>query len=320
MIHMTEVNKLKHLLCLKDLTPEDFKKIFELSAKLKKQLKDGIQHRLLEGKTLGMIFAKNSTRTRVSFETGMYQLGGHAIFLSSNDLQLGRGESITDTIKVLSRYVDGIMVRTYSHKDVEDLAKYGTIPVINGLTDLFHPCQILSDLFTLIEKKGDLKGLKLAYVGDGNNVLHSLLYGCSKTGVDLSVSTPEGYDCLPEIMEEAKSIAKSTGCSVYTTRDPAEAVKNADAVYTDTWISMGMEEEKEKRVKDFEGYTVNKELFSLAKEDAVFLHCLPAYRGYEVSSDILDGPNSVVFDQAENRLHVQKAIMVLLMSDRNKEV
>lgn len=308
---------MKHLLTLRDLQPEEFTEIFELSADLKKQLKKGIKPHLLKGKTLGMIFSKSSTRTRVSFETGMYQLGGHAIFLSSSELQLGRGESIADTTRVLSRYLDGIMIRTYRQKDVEDLARYGAIPVINGLTDLYHPCQVLADLFTLKEIKGELKGLKLAYVGDGNNIVHSLLYGCSKTGVNLSIASPEGYDCRQEILAEAMNIAAANGTSIKVTRDPAEAVKDADAVYTDTWISMGMEKEKEKRIKDFEGYTVNKELFALAKPDAVFLHCLPAYRGYEVTDNIIDGPNSVVFDEAENRLHVQKAIMVMLMGENN---
>lgn len=308
---------MKHLLTLRDLQPEEFTEIFELSADLKRQLKKGIKHHLLKGKILGMIFSKSSTRTRVSFETGMYQLGGHAIFLSSSELQLGRGESIADTTRVLSRYLDGIMIRTYRQKDVEDLARYGTIPVINGLTDLYHPCQVLADLFTLKEIKGELKGLKLAYVGDGNNIVHSLLFGCSKTGVNLSIASPEGYDCRQDILAEAMNIAAANGTGIKVTRDPAEAVRDADAVYTDTWISMGMENEKEKRIKDFEGYTVNKELFALAKPDAVFLHCLPAYRGYEVTDDIIDGPNSVIFDEAENRLHVQKAIMVMLMGEKN---
>jgi ornithine carbamoyltransferase len=308
---------MKHLLTLRDLQPEEFTEIFELSADLKRQLKKGIKPLLLKGKILGMIFSKSSTRTRVSFETGMYQLGGHAIFLSSSELQLGRGESIVDTIRVLSRYLDGIMIRTYRQKDVEDLARYGAIPVINGLTDLYHPCQVLADLFTLKEIKGELKGLKLAYVGDGNNIVHSLLYGCSKTGVNLSIASPEGYDCSQEILAEAMNIAAANGTSIKVARDPAEAVKDADAVYTDTWISMGMEKDKEKRIKDFEGYTVNKQLFALAKPDAVFLHCLPAYRGYEVTDNIIDGPNSVVFDEAENRLHVQKAIMVMLMGENN---
>jgi ornithine carbamoyltransferase len=317
MIMRTEVADMKHLLTLRDLQPEEFTEIFELSADLKRQLKKGIKPLLLKGKILGMIFSKSSTRTRVSFETGMYQLGGHAIFLSSSELQLGRGESIADTTRVLSRYLDGIMIRTYRQKDVEDLARYGAIPVINGLTDLYHPCQVLADLFTLKEIKGELKGLKLAYVGDGNNIVHSLLYGCSKTGVNLSIASPEGYDCSQEILAEAMNIAAANGTSIKVARDPAEAVKDADAVYTDTWISMGMEKDKEKRIKDFEGYTVNKQLFALAKPDAVFLHCLPAYRGYEVTDNIIDGPNSVVFDEAENRLHVQKAIMVMLMGENN---
>lgn len=305
---------MKHLISLNDVTTEEIEKLFTLAARLKAELKQGIEHHLLKGKTLGMIFSKSSTRTRVSFEVGMYQLGGYPMFLSSSDIQLGRGETIYDTAQVLSRYINGIMIRTFKHSDVEDLARYGTIPVINGLTDLMHPCQILADLFTIYEKKGKLQGLKLAYVGDGNNVANSLLHGCAKVGMDIAVATPEKYDCDGNIIEEAKSAAARSGSSVVITRDPEEAVKNADAVYTDTWVSMGQEAEKEMRIKTFMPYQVNSKLFSMAKKDAVFLHCLPAYRGFEVTESIIDGPNSIIFDEAENRLHMQKAIMATLMS------
>lgn len=304
---------MKHLIDLNDLTVEEIESLFTLAAKLKKELKAGITHHLLKGKTLGMIFSKSSTRTRVSFEVGMYQLGGYPIFLSSSDIQLGRGETIHDTAKVLSHYIDGIMIRTFKQDDVLDLARFGTIPVINGLTDLMHPCQILSDLFTVYEKKGKLKGLKLAYVGDGNNVANSLLQGCAITGMDICVASPAGYECNATIIEQAKHHARKSGSKVVMTEDPEEAMKDADVVYTDTWISMGQEAEKELRLKIFMPYQVNSKLFSLAKEDAMFLHCLPAYRGYEVTEDIIDGPNSDVFEEAENRLHMQKAIMVTLM-------
>jgi len=308
--------EMKSLISLFDITVEDFERVFELSARLKKELKNGIPHQLLKGKTLGMIFSKSSTRTRVSFEVGMYQLGGHSLFLSSNDIQLGRGETIYDTAQVLSRMLDGIMIRTYSHEDVVNLDKYSTIPVINALTDLMHPCQILADLFTILEVKGSLKGLKLAYVGDGNNVANSLLHGCAKVGMDISVASPRNYECDGTVLEEAKSDARKSGSKIVMTDDPEEAVKDADVVYTDTWISMGQEAEKEVRLKIFMPYQVNKKLFSLAKDDAMFLHCLPAYRGFEVTEDVIDGPNSYVFDEAENRLHVQKALMVLLMGQK----
>ena len=304
---------MKHLINLFDITVEDFESIFTLSAKLKKELKEGIPHHILKGKTLGMIFSKSSTRTRVSFEVGMYQLGGFPLFLSSSDIQLGRGETIYDTAQVLSRYISGIMIRTFKHSDVVDLARYGSIPVINGLTDLMHPCQILADLFTVLEIKGRLKGLKMAYVGDGNNVANSLLHGCAKVGMDISVATPKGYECDAGIIEEAKADAKKSGSKLVLTEDPIEAAANADVVYTDTWVSMGQEAEKEIRVKTFIPYQVNGKLFSHAKDDAIFLHCLPAYRGMEVSEEIIDGPHSAVFDEAENRLHVQKAIMAILM-------
>lgn len=304
---------MKHLISLHHLKIEDIENILNLAEKLKKQLKEGTPHKILSGKTLGMIFTKSSTRTRVSFEVGMYQLGGYPLFLSSNDIQLGRGETIHDTAQVLSRYVDGIMIRTFKQSDVDGLAKYGSIPVINGLTDLMHPCQILADLFTVYEHKKTLKGLKMAYVGDGNNIAHSLLHGCAKTGMDIYVASPKGYQCSSEIVEEALEDAKVSGSNIVLTEDPVEAITDADVVYTDTWISMGQEDEKEERIKTFMPYQVNSSLFAKAKEDAIFLHCLPAYRDFEVTEDVIDGPNSVVFDEAENRLHVQKAVMALLM-------
>ena len=307
---------MKHLLSLHDWTPEDIKTALELAAKLKKEQKEGITHHLLKGKTLGMIFTKSSTRTRVSFEVGMYQLGGNALFLSSNDIQLGRGETIHDTAKVLSRFLDGIMIRTFKQSDVEDLAKYGSIPIINGLTELLHPCQILADLLTIEEHCGALPGKKVAYVGDGNNIAHSLLYGCAKCGMEIAIATPAEYACDETVVAQAMEDAKLTGAKITITTDAKEAVKDADAVYTDTWVSMGQEDQKAEKVKSFSPYQVNSELFSLAKKDAIFLHCLPAYRGMEVTDEVIDGPNSAVFDEAENRLHAQKAVMVMLMGDQ----
>ncbi len=306
---------MKHLLSLYDCKREEIEDILKLAIKLKSENKAGITHHHLKGKSLGMIFSKSSTRTRVSFEVGMYQLGGQALFLSSNDIQLGRGESIYDTANVLSRFLDGIMIRTYAQQDVEDLAKYGSISIINGLTDLLHPCQILADFQTIYEHKGKLQGLKLAYVGDGNNISNSLLYGCSKIGMDIAVATPVGYECDALVTERSLSDAKKAGSSVLITNDPDEAVKNADVVVTDTWVSMGQEAEKQERIKIFGGYQVSSERMQLAKDDAIFLHCLPAYRGYEVAHEVIDGPQSVIFDEAENRLHAQKAVMVACMAD-----
>ncbi|MDD5604271.1 MAG: ornithine carbamoyltransferase [Eubacteriales bacterium] len=308
---------MKHLISLHDLEMNDFRQIFGLSAKLKKELKKGIRHDHLKGMTLGMIFTKSSTRTRVSFETGMYQLGGYPLFLSSADIQLGRGESIYDTAKVLSRYINGIMIRTYDHNDVIQLAEYGTIPVINGLTDLLHPCQILADLFTVLEHKGGLKGLRLAYVGDGNNVANSLLHGCARLGMDIAVASPAGYGCSEAVIKEAEDDAAAMGSRILVTEYPEEAVAGADVVYTDTWVSMGQEEEKKKRLEVFKPFQVNSRLFEMAGKEAVFLHCLPAYRGFEVTADIIDGPRSLVFDEAENRLHVQKAVMAILMGNQD---
>ena len=303
----------KSLISINDLSLDEMNAIFDLSADLKKKLRAGVPHKYLEGQTLGMIFSKPSTRTRVSFETGIYQLGGIGMYFGPNDLQLKRSENISDTAKVLSRYLNGIMIRTFDHQDVIDLAKYGSIPVINGLTDLLHPCQVLADLFTIIEKKGKLKGLKLAYIGDGNNMAHSLLHGCSKAGMHISIASPKGYKPKEEIVNNALRNAKVTNSKVEILDNPEEAVKDADVVYTDVWASMGQESEALERKKIFVQYQVNEKLVKLAKEDYIFLHCLPAHRGEEVVNEVIDSPNSVVFDEAENRLHVQKAIMVLLM-------
>ena len=303
----------KSFISVNDLTLDEINTIFELAADLKKKLKEGVPHKYLEGQTLGMIFSKPSTRTRVSFETGIYQLGGIGMYFGPTDLQLKRSENIHDTAKVLSRYLSGIMIRTFDHQDVIDLAKHATIPVINGLTDLLHPCQILADLFTVLEKKGNLKGLKLAYVGDGNNVAHSLLLGCSKVGMNISIASPNGYKPKEEIVNASLSNAKSMNSKVEIVDNPEEAVKDADIIYTDVWASMGQESESNERKKIFNRYQVNEQLVKLAKEDYLFLHCLPAHRGDEVVDEVIDSPNSVVFDEAENRLHVQKAIMVLLM-------
>lgn len=304
---------LEHFISIHDITVDEFHHLLDLGLKLKDENKKGIEHHLLKGKVLAMIFTKSSTRTRVSFETGMYQLGGFPMFLSANDIQLGRGESIYDTANVLSRFVDGIMIRTFDHQDVLDLAKFGSIPIINGLTDLLHPCQVMADLMTVYEHKGKLEGLKFAYIGDGNNMANSILYGCAKAGMDISVATPEGYEPDAEVIENAKDDAKKTGSNVVITRDPLEAIYNADVVCTDTWVSMGQEAEKAERIKIFGDYQVNKELFAKSKEDSIFLHCLPAYRGYEVTEDVIDGPRSVIFDEAENRLHAQKAVLAATM-------
>ena len=305
---------MKHLLCLSQWSSQEILETIKMSEKLKFENKNGIRHNhLLKGKTLGLIFAKSSTRTRVSFEVAMYQLGGYSLFLSASDIQLGRGETLPDTAKTLSRYIDGIMIRTYNHSDVVDLANCGTIPVINGLTDSQHPCQVLADLMTIKEYKGKFKGIKLAYVGDGNNVANSLLIGCAKVGVNISVATPAGYQCEENSIQLAKEASKITGAEIILTEDPYEAVKDADVVYTDTWISMGQENEKEERKKIFMPYQVNDKLMKEAKNDAIFMHCLPAYRQLEVDENVIDGPQSVIFDQAENRLHAQKAVLVKLL-------
>lgn len=306
----------KHLITLQDYSQDEIYQVLSTAFDLKKKLKANIPHPYLKGKTLGMIFTKSSTRTRVSFEVGIYQLGGYGLFLNANDIQLGRGEAISDTARVLSRYLDGIMIRTFKQEDVEQLAKYSSVPIINGLTDLLHPCQILADLMTIYEKKGTLSGLKLAFIGDGNNVAHSLLIGCTKVGMHISIASPKGYEPKEEIVKMAKENGVATGSNVLISNDPIEAIRDADVVYTDVWASMGQEHESESRAKVFAPYQVNKELFWHAKGDAIFLHCLPAHRGQEVTNDIIDSPQSAVFDEAENRLHVHKAIMVLLMGNK----
>jgi len=303
----------KDLISIADLTLEEVCQIFDLSKTLKEKFFIGEPHKLLEGKTLGMIFAKPSTRTRISFEAGIFQLGGYGMYFNQNDLQLGKSENIHDTAKVLSRYLNGILIRTFSHQDVVDLAKYASIPVINGLTDLLHPCQVLTDLFTVLEKKRKLQGLKLAYIGDGNNMAHSLLNGCSKVGMDISIASPSGYKPIKEIVDRALQNAKYMGSKVEIVDDPIAAVRNADVVYTDVWASMGQEKEAEERKKKFSGFQVNPSLVKNAKEDYLFMHCLPAHRGDEVVDEVADSPNSVIFDEAENRMHVQKAIMALVM-------
>ncbi|HPZ43959.1 MAG TPA: ornithine carbamoyltransferase [Bacillota bacterium] len=303
----------RDFLSLHDFTAEEILAMIELAEELKEKKKWNVPHPYLQGKTLGMIFQKSSTRTRVSFEVAMYQLGGHALYLNAADMQLGRGESVADTARVLSRYLDGIMIRTFAHDDVVELAEYASIPVINGLTDLLHPCQALADLLTIKEKKGQLSGLKLAFVGDGNNVCHSLMFGCAKVGIDVAVVTPKGYEPKEEIISLAKQDALKHGVSINITNDPVEAVKDADVVVTDVWASMGQEAEQAQRAQDFAPYQVNDKLVSHARPDYIFLHCLPAHRGEEVVEDIIDGPNSVVWDEAENRLHTQKALLAMLL-------
>ena len=303
----------RDFLTLKDFTRQEIEEMVNLGIDLKAKQKAGIPTPILEGKTLGMIFQKSSTRTRVSFEVGMYQLGGSALFLSTNDLQIGRGEPIKDTARVLSRYLDGIMIRTYSHADVEELAAYADIPVINGLTDDYHPTQVIADLITIQEHKGKLTGIKFAYVGDGNNMTHSLMIGCAKVGMDVTVACPDGYMPNPEVVALAQGYAAESGGSVTVMHDPKEAVKGVDVIYTDTWASMGQEAEKEIRKKAFAGYQVDDALMALAKPDAIFMHCLPAYRGMEVTDEVMESAQSVVFDEAENRLHAHKAIMASVM-------
>ncbi|WP_373889901.1 ornithine carbamoyltransferase [Neobacillus cucumis] len=304
-----------NFLQLADYSTDQILYLLNEAVELKKLQKQGKPHPFLSGKVLGMIFEKSSTRTRVSFEVGMLQLGGHAIFLSSKDIQLGRGESISDTAKVLSRYIDGIMIRTFSHESVEELASHATVPVINGLTDLQHPTQVLADLLTILEHKGKLAGLKLCYIGDGNNnMAHSLMEGAVKVGMNISIASPEGYMPNEEITEKAVQAGTETGSTVTITNNPIEAIKDADVVVTDVWTSMGQEEETAIRLKAFQAFQVNEELCSHANKDYIFLHCLPAHRGEEVTSEIIDGPHSVVFDEAENRLHAQKAILKLLLA------
>lgn len=302
---------MKHLLKMLDLTTEEITELLNLADQLKYEQKNGIKHHRLEGKTLGMIFQKASTRTRVSFETGMYQLGGYALFLSASDLQIGRGEPVEDTARVLSRYIDGIMIRTFEQSEVESLAKYGSIPVINGLTDFCHPCQVLADLLTVREHKGKLQGLKMCYIGDGNNMANSLIIGGLKMGMTVSVACPEGYEPHEDVLNYAVPTGNFTLC-----RDPKEAAKDADVIFTDVWSSMGQEGEAQQRRKAFEGiYQVNDELLSVAKDDCMVQHCLPAHRGEEITAEVFEAHADEIFDEAENRLHAQKAVLVKLMED-----
>ena len=303
----------KDLLSIHDLSAEEVYQIFDLAKKLKAMQKRGEEHHLLKGKTLGMIFQKASTRTRVSFEVGMWQLGGTALFLSANDLQIGRGEPVKDTARVLSRYVDGIMIRTFSHAEVQELAHYADIPIVNGLTDLLHPCQALADIFTAIEYKGDLRGRKLAYIGDGNNMANALLHACAKVGMDIAVACPAGYEPDQTVVAEAKADAAVSGSKITVTADPKAAAEGADVLYTDVWASMGKEVEQAIRRQAFAGYQINSAILKLAKPDAMVMHCLPAHRGEEITDEVMEGPRSAVFDEAENRLHVQKAILALVM-------
>lgn len=303
----------RDFISLHDFTQDELSFILDVAKDLKAEQKAGRPHPILQGKTLGMIFTKSSTRTRVSFEVGMYQLGGHALFLSGRDIQLGRGEPISDTARVLSRMVDGIMIRTFSHQEVLELAEFSTIPIINGLTDLLHPCQVLADLMTIQEHKGRLEGLKLAYVGDGNNMAHSLMFGGAKMGLHVVIASPQGYKPDPLIIAKAQADAKNNGGLIEVVDDPSEAVKGADVLYTDVWASMGQEAEAKERMQAFKGYQINSDSLKMANQSAIVLHCLPAHRGEEITEDVIEGSQSVVFDEAENRLHAQKAIMALVM-------
>ena len=299
---------MKHLLKLLDLSKEEITELLDLADRLKAETKAGVEHHILKGKTLGMIFEKSSTRTRVSFETGMYQLGGHALFLSSRDLQIGRGEPVEDTARVLSRYLDGIMIRTFAQEEVETLARVGSIPIINGLTDFCHPCQVLADLQTVREYKGRIEGLNMCYIGDGNNMANSLIVGGLKSDMQVSIATPDNYRPAKEVLDFA------AGNDAFTlVNDPIKAVENADVVITDTWTSMGQEEEKKIRQQAFQGYQINDELMAAAKPGAMVMHCLPAYRGQEITEKIFEEHASEIFEEAENRLHAQKAVMVTLM-------
>jgi ornithine carbamoyltransferase len=307
---------MRHLVSVEDLSAQDIWDLLELAVTLKEEWRGGGNKPVLAGKHLGMVFQKPSLRTRVSFEVGMSHLGGAALYLSPEEIQLGQRESVADVARVLSRYVDGIMARVFDHADVEGLAAHASVPVINGLSDFVHPCQALSDLLTIHEKKGALQGLVLTYVGDGNNVAHSLLFAGSKVGMEVRVSTPAGYEPSEEVVSKAKGFAQDSGGRVALDPDPQSAVSGADVIYTDTWASMGQEEEREERLPLFRPYQVNEGLVALAKPDVLVMHCLPAHRGEEITDGVMDGPQSVVLDQAENRMHLQKAVLVTLMAGR----
>ena len=306
---------MRHFLTLKDFTKEEILEIIEIGLEIKKNLRSGIYKKELEMQTLGMIFEKSSTRTRVSFETGMFQLGGHALFLSNRDIHLGRGEPVKDTARVISSMCDMVMIRTFEHSMIEEFAANSSVPVVNGLTDSFHPVQLLADYMTMIEH-GVEKGAVVAYIGDGNNMTHSWMMLAAKLGFELRIATPKGYEVDASILEEALSVAKESGAKISMMNDPKEAVHGATIVTTDTWTSMGQEDEKEQRVEDFKGFMVDSLMMCLAQKDAKFLHCLPAYRGYEVSEEIMDSHAKIIFDEAENRLHAQKGLMVWLDKQR----
>lgn len=314
---MVELNKEnfrgRDFISLNNFTAEEIKQMIDVAIALKNEKQAGIAHPVLQDKTLAMIFTKSSTRTRVSFEVGMYQLGGSALFLSSRDIQIGRGEPIQDTARVLSRMVDGIMIRTFSHQEVTDLACYASVPVINGLSDYLHPTQVLADLMTIQEYKGTIKGLKLTYIGDGNNVANSLLLGGTKMGMHIVIASPQGYQPVPEIMAMAGENAALSGGSACIIEDPLQAAKDSDILYTDVWASMGQEEEAEIRKRVFASYQINRRILEVADPRAIVMHCLPAHRGEEITDEVMEGPQSVVFEEAENRLHAHKAIMALVM-------
>ena len=308
-----EEANMKHLLTIADLSADEVWQILNLARELKEEWRKGGNKPILKGKTLGMIFQKPSLRTRVSFEMAMIHLGGQALYLSPDEIKLGVRESVPDVARVLSRYVDGIMARVFAHSHIQELAAYSRVPVINGLSDYSHPCQALSDVFTIWEKRGRLQGLKLAYVGDGNNVATSLLFAATKVGMDIALASPEGYEMSDDVVQLGQEFAAHSGSSIELGRDPAAAVRGADVIYTDVWTSMGQEEETEKRLQVFPPYQINTTLVAQAKPDVMVMHCLPAHRGQEITDEVADGPHSVLFDQAENRLHAQKAILALLM-------
>lgn len=305
----------RDLISIRDLGREEIEAFFTLATDLKRRLKQNEAHPLLPGKTLALIFEKPSLRTRVTFEVAMTQLGGHAIYLAPQDIRLGERETVEDGARNLSRWVDGIVARTFDHALVERLAQYATIPVINGLTNLLHPCQVLGDMFTLREKRGRLEGLRVAFIGDGNNVCNSWLYGAAKMGIHLTVACPKGYEPHRDVLAKARAEVEATQASLEIIHDPMRAAKGADVVYTDVWTSMGHEEQRAKRMRDFQGFQVNQTLVKSARTDAMVMHCLPAHRGEEITDEVMDGPHSVILDQAENRLHVQKAILVNLLGD-----
>jgi len=303
----------RDFLSIGDLTTKEIESLLIRAKELKSMQKSGVEFHPLKGKNLGLLFEKQSTRTRLSFEVAIAQLGGHSIYLSPNQIQMGRGEEARDTAQVFARYLDAIVIRTYDHPMIVEWAKYSSIPVINGLTDLHHPCQILSDLLTILEKKGRVCGIRMAYIGDGNNVAHSLIGGAALMGIKIRIATPGGYEPDKAIVERAGILAKETGASIEILQEPVAAVKDADVVYTDVWTSMGQEEEEEDRRGIFRRYQINRELMNRAKEDAIIMHCLPAHRGEEITEEMMESPRSVIFDQAENRLHMQKALLEMLM-------